>query len=185
MQLRNSETDYGALSQFFHWLTVLLVVGAWLLGEFDDVFPRGPARASALFTHITFGLLIILMVAARLSWRLTDRQPTEIPGARLVTLSARLAHYGLYILLIAVPVAGIVVQFARGNPLPVFGLGEIASVIAADRPLARSAKGVHELLANALMLLALLHAGAALAHHYIFKDRTLLRMLPFGRERAG
>jgi cytochrome b561 len=37
---------------------------------------------------------------------------------------------------------------------------------------------VHELLANALLILAGLHACAALIHHYVFRDRTLVRMLP-------
>ena len=37
---------------------------------------------------------------------------------------------------------------------------------------------VHELLANALLILAGIHAAAALIHHYVFGDRTLVRMLP-------
>ena len=41
--------------------------------------------------------------------------------------AARIAHYTLYALLVAVPVAGIVLQFARGDALPLFGLAEIAS----------------------------------------------------------
>jgi cytochrome b561 len=37
---------------------------------------------------------------------------------------------------------------------------------------------VHELVANALLIFAALHAAAALIHHYVFHDRTLVRMLP-------
>jgi cytochrome b561 len=37
---------------------------------------------------------------------------------------------------------------------------------------------VHELLANALLILAGIHTAAALMHHYVFRDRTLVRMLP-------
>ena len=40
--------------------------------------------------------------------------------------AARLAHYTLYMLLIAVPIAGIVTQFARGDALSLLGIGEIA-----------------------------------------------------------
>jgi cytochrome b561 len=74
--------------------------------------------------------------------------------------------------------SGITLQFARGDALPLFGLLEIASPWSADCALTRSLKGIHEVLANALMIIAGLHAAAALAHHYIFRDRTLLRMLP-------
>jgi len=70
------------------------------------------------------------------------------------------------------------VQFARGNALPVFGLFEIASPWASNRAFARSVKEVHEVLANALVILAILYAVAALVHHWIFRDRTLARMLP-------
>ena len=64
--------------------------------------------------------------------------------------------------------------------LPVFGIFEIASPWMADRAFARSVKGVHELLANSLVILAGVHAAAALFHHWILRDRTLLRMIPHG-----
>ena len=78
----------------------------------------------------------------------------------------------------AVPLVGIAVQFARGNPLPVFGLFDIASPWSADRAFARNLKGIHELLAHGLLALAALHAAAALVHHWVFNDRALTRMLP-------
>jgi cytochrome b561 len=93
----------------------------------------------------------------------------------------RLAHYALYALLVAAPVVGIVLQFARGDALPVFGLFEVASPWAADRAFAGAVKEVHEVLANALVILAALHAAAALLHHFALHDRTLLRMLPGAR----
>ena len=92
--------------------------------------------------------------------------------------AGQLAHYALYALPIAVPVVGIVVRFARGDALSVFGLPDIPSPWLADRAFAHSAKEVHEVLANALVILAGLHAAAAFVHHWIFRDRTLVRMLP-------
>jgi cytochrome b561 len=89
-----------------------------------------------------------------------------------------LMHYVLYGLLIAAPVSGIILQFARGDSLPLFGLTEIASPWAPDRALARSVKEVHEVTANALVIIAAFHATAALLHHWVLRDRTLMRMLP-------
>jgi cytochrome b561 len=85
------------------------------------------------------------------------------------------------VLLIAVPAVGIAAQFARGRPVPLFGLGEIPSPWAVDRAFARLVTEVHELLANTLLAVACLHAAAALAHHWLFRDRTLTRMLPGAR----
>jgi cytochrome b561 len=133
-----------------------------------------------LFVHISAGLAVIAFVAARLLWRIVDPppRPEETLLGAWIDRAGRLAHWALFALLIAVPVAGIAVQFGRGNALPLFGLSEILSPWPADRAFARSAKEVHEVLANALVILAGLHAAAALVHHWIFRDRTLVRMLP-------
>jgi cytochrome b561 len=96
----------------------------------------------------------------------------------LLVIASKLSHYTLYALLVAVPFVGIIVQLKRGNALPIFGLWDVASPWPTDRALARSVLGVHEYLANALLILAWIHAVAALIHHYAFGDRTLARMLP-------
>jgi cytochrome b561 len=75
----------------------------------------------------------------------------------------------------AVPQA---LQFARGDALQLFGLFEIPSPWLANRTFARTAKEVHEVPANGLVILAGFHAAAALVHHWVFRDRTLVRILP-------
>ena len=181
MQTRNSPEHYGSIALAIHWLTVALVLIGWVLGTFGDALPRGPARATGLFVHISMGLAIVAVLAVRLAWRAGDPPPPPEPTILGVwgDYAARIGHFGLYALLAAVPLVGVVVQFARGNALPVFGLFEIASPWAADRAFARSAREVHEVMAHALVILAVLHAAAALAHHWVFRDRTLQRMLPW------
>ncbi|ABQ35514.1 cytochrome b [Bradyrhizobium sp. BTAi1] len=184
MQLINSAKGYGAVPQALHWLTALLVAITWALGVLGEDLPSGGARASALFIHIAAGIAILAMLAVRLTWRLVDPAPpteeTEFATwmGKWQDPAARFAHYLLYALLFAVPVAGIVLQFARGDALPVFGMTEIASPWPRDRAFAHNVKEVHEILAHALVVVAAMHAAAALIHHWIFRDRTLLRMLP-------
>jgi cytochrome b561 len=180
MQLRSSVEGYGAVSQVMHWITVVLVILAWLLGQFDDVFPKGAARVAALFVHNSAGLAVTGILVLRLLWRFSDPPPPierTIFGAWF-DRAGRLAHYLLYALLVAVPISGIVLQFARGDALPLFGLTEITSPWVGDRAFARSMKEIHEVTANALIVLAALHAAAALLHHWVLRDRTLVRMLP-------
>ena len=124
---------YGLAPRFLHWLTVILVLVAWTLGTFGDDLPKGAARDTGLFVHISAGLLILMALVVRLAWRggrwMRPPEPNEFGrwlGA-FADPAARLAQYTLYALLIAVPIAGILAQFARGNALPLFGLGEIAS----------------------------------------------------------
>ncbi len=184
MRLFNSAEDYGAIPQALHWLTVFLVALAWALGTFDDALPKGWPRDSGLFVHISAGIAILPLLVARVAWRLADPAPApEATGlgnwmGPWLDCAARVAHYGLYILLVAVPVVGIVLQFARGDALPLFGLAEIPSPWLKDRAFARSAKEVHEVFAHVLVIFAFIHAIAALIHHWVFRDRTLVRMLP-------
>jgi len=185
MQIFNSATRYGIIAQSLHWTAVALVLLAWTLGMLGDELPRGASRALGLYVHTTAGLLVIALTIMRLLWRLVDPSPPaertyfgEWLFADWIGLGAKLAHFALYVLLVAVPIAGIVLQFARGDSLSIFGIVDFASPWPRDRAFAESVKEVHELLAHALLAVAGLHAAAALVHHWIFGDRTLVRMLP-------
>jgi cytochrome b561 len=183
MQIFNSPQRYGVVVQAMHWSTVVLVVLAWVLGTFNDDLPRGAARDAGLFVHMSAGLLVMAILVLRLLWRALDVPPAPEKTAfgPWLDRASRLAHAVLYLLLIAVPAVGIAAQFARGRPLPLLGFGAIPSPWSADRTFAHSVTEVHEVLANALLAVAAVHAAAALAHHWVLGDRTLARMLPGAR----
>ena len=148
MQLFNSPTRYGTIAQCLHWAAVALVLVAWTLGVLGDEFPEGASRALALFVHTSAGLLIIALTVLRLLWRLLDPSPpaerTEFGEwlfADWIGLGAKLAHFALYVLLVAVPVAGIILQFARGDSLSIFGIVDIASPWVRDKAFARWREG--------------------------------------------
>ena len=182
MRARNSSQSYGAIAIALHWAVFALVLGSWLSGQFGAELPRA-ARETSLFVHISSGLGVLGLMMVRLFWRAADPvpAPVESPLGLWGERAGQAVHYMLYALLIAVPVAGIVVQFAKGHALPMLGLFEIASPWTDDRAFARDTKAVHELLANGTIILIGLHSAAALVHHYIFHDGTLLRMLPGSR----
>jgi len=182
MPFRNSPHEYGAMTQSMHWVTAALVVLAWLLGTFGDSLPHGAARMAGLFVHISAGLAIIILIVLRLAWRLSDPPPPPEPTqfGHWQDIAARLIHAALYGLLIVIPAVRVLLQFARGDSLPIFGITDIASPWQQDRVFARSLKEIHETLANLLMIVAGLHAAAALVHHWLLRDRTLSRMLPGG-----
>ena len=180
MQLWNSTRSYGVVAKLLHWLTVLLVILAWMLGTFGEELPRGAARAAGLFVHMSAGLTVLLLLVFRLGWRIVDRPPPPetTPLGSWLEFLGKLTHITLYVLLAATPLLGVLLQFARGDDLPVFGITEIASPWVRDRAFARSLKEVHETLSNILMIIAAFHALAAMVHHWVWRDRTLERMLP-------
>lgn len=179
MPLRNTSSAYGTVAKCLHWASVLLVLIGWAIGTLGDALPR-ESRGTALYVHILAGLLVLVVLVLRLAWRQVDVPPAPEPvsfGTWALRL-ARLIHDALYTLLLLVPISGILVQFLRGDPLPIPGIGDIASPWLPNRATARTAKEVHEVLANALVVTAAIHAAAALFHHWILRDRTLSRMLP-------
>lgn len=180
MQLANTPLGYGAIAKALHWAVVILVGAGWALGTFDEELPRGTGRDLAFFIHVSAGLLVLALFLPRIVWRVVDAPPPPepMPFGPWAERLAVAAHYALYALVLAVPLAGIAAQFARGEALPVLGFLTIASPMTAVRATARLVKEVHEVLANALLVLALLHVAAALFHHFVLRDRTLVRMLP-------
>ncbi|GAB9137732.1 MULTISPECIES: cytochrome b [Bradyrhizobium] len=185
--MTSSPDRYGIVPQFLHWATVVLVIVAWTLGIFGDDLPKGGARETGLLVHVSAGLLILAALIMRLVWRAAVPPPPPEPNefrrwlGAFADPSARLFHYTLYALLVVVPVAGIVTQFARGEALPLLGIYEISSPWIRDRAFAHSVKEIHEIAAHALVFVAFFHAGAALIHHIVFRDNTLNRMLPRGK----
>ena len=180
MQLINSKARFGAIPQVLHWLTALFVIFGFLLGQFGDALPKGSARAFGLLVHMTLGQCVIALLVVRLAWRIANPPPpSEVtPLGRLLAIAAKVSHFTLYALLLSVPMLGIIVQLKRGNALPIFGVWDVQSPWPVDRGLARSILSVHGTLADALLILAGIHASAALVHHWIWRDRTLARMLP-------
>jgi len=180
MRLANTEARYGAAVQAMHWLTALLVIAGFLLGQFGDLLPRGEPRDFGLLLHMTLGQCVAVLLVVRLAWRRLDPPPPlePTPLGRLLAVGARVSHFTLYTLLLAVPLLGMIVQLKRGHALPVFAVWQVQSPWPADRDMARSILSLHSTLADALLILAGIHAAAALVHHWVWRDRTLSRMLP-------
>lgn len=175
----STTTHYSPSAQISHWLTVILVVGAWVLGIFGDDLPRGAIRHYGEFIHVIFGEAVLFLLVLRLALRLVTIQPdNELKSIHILGYAAKFVHLLLYILLFAVPVIGILTLFYGGESLTLFGMFDVASPWPKSRELKHNAKEIHELLANLLLSLAGLHAIASLIHHYVLKDSALKRMIP-------
>ncbi|MEP9352775.1 cytochrome b [Xanthobacter sp. KR7-65] len=173
-------TRHAAPLRALHWLTAIAVIAIYGVTYLEDLFARGtPERAAVWWVHISVGLLLIALVALRIPVRIFGRNP---PASRQISrpmaIASHAAHGLLYVLLIATLAVGVYLAFLRGNAVSFFSLFTIPSPIAVNRDLARQVIELHEWLANALVVLALLHAAAALAHHFVMKDDVLKRMLP-------
>ncbi len=182
MRLRNSNDRWGGIAQLLHWGMAVLVVGMFPLGWYMVGLPLGPAKLDYYSWHKSFGITILVLVALRLAWRLANPTP-QLPGdtPRWERGAAHASHVLLYALLVALPVAGYVINSAANFPLSVFGWFSIPNVIAESESLKESATLVHQVLGWVLLAVLAVHVAAALRHHVILRDDVLLRMLPGAR----
>ena len=175
MSVLGNEQRYGAVAQAIHWLTAILVLAAWLVA---GTWEGGHPEMKVL--HETLGLGVFALVILRILWRGLDRRPAELPGNRFLAVIARLTHWALYALLILLPLSAIVGSWLEGHALTVYGIGTIGPFLATSRATGHSILEVHQLLGDAIMIVAGLHAAAAIFHAVVLRDRTLVRMLPVG-----
>jgi len=84
--------------------------------------------------------------------------------------------------MIGMPLSGWTMSSAFGRSVNLFGFGTLPDFVAKNQALGEQLATVHGLLGYTLIGAVLLHAGAALNHHFIKKDATLRRMLPFAGE---
>lgn len=140
------------------------------LDYYSDWYRIGPN------IHKSVGVLLLVLTLARLAWRIGNTSP-KLLGKKLENLVAHLAHGLLYGLLITVMVSGFLISTEDGSAISVFGWFSIPAIIYDVPGQAYVAGKVHEYAAWSLVILAVLHALAAIKHHLINKDRTLKRML--------
>lgn len=161
-----------------HWLTVLfLLIAATLILWRDQVDGRS-LRLWLLEGHRHFGLFILLLFVARVAYRFrVGRLPSEGNTSALLRLAAGSTHVVLYVLLLVQPLLGWALSSAEGKPVHFLGL-TLPALVASDEDLADTLTMWHQDVAWALLAFITLHAGAALWHHFVLRDRTLRMMLP-------
>ena len=183
MALSNSSARWGAVSQAFHWVIVWALLAQFVLASVAEELPIGLDKLATLARHKSIGITILLLAVLRLAWRWSQRSHSpSLPAdlKRYERVLAQLIHLGLYGLLFALPLSGWLMSSAKHYTVSWFGWVTLPDLVAPNETLFEVLKGTHELLANALLVLAALHVAAALLHHFMRKDTVLTRMLPFG-----
>ncbi len=180
MRLRNGEGRYGALAQFFHWITVALVIALIVIAAYMTDLPLGPEKIQVYNLHKSLGVTVLALTLLRLVWRWLSPPPALPAGlAGWERLAAQASHLLLYLLLFAQPLTGIVHSWSANFPVVIFGALTLPNLTGPNPGLKEILEETHHLMGWALCGLFLIHAGAALRHHYQLKDDVLRRMLPW------
>ena len=179
MNIPTTSPRYGSISIALHWLTLAVLVGVYTCINLTDFYPRGSDMGTSLKTwHFMLGLSVLLLVVVRLfarAWGITPPITPELP--KWQSLLSGAIHLALYGLMLAMPLLGWWLLSAEGKPIWYFGL-QLPALALENQDLADQIKDVHESIGSIGYFLIGAHALAALYHHYVLHDNTLLRMLP-------
>jgi cytochrome b561 len=154
-------SGYSTLQIGLHWGIAALILFNYLYSDgmedsLDGMMEAGGSPVAMAGWHVWVGVAVLALVLVRLGVRTLSGVPEPL-GDRgsLMVRAAGIGHLLLYVLMVAVPVGGTLAWF--------WGVED--------------AGDLHIYAANALMILAGVHAAASLVHHFLLKDRTLVRML--------
>ena len=181
MTWKNTTDRWGPVSQFLHWLIVLMILGMGTVGLVMTEMRNSPDKIQLYVLHKSFGITVLALITLRLLWRLYAGTPRPVPGTpHWQERIASVTHGALYALVFAIPISGWVLNSAAGFPLRWFNLFNLPAIAGKSESLHELAEEVHEWLFWTLIALALVHAAAAIYHHVFQHDATLARMLPRG-----
>lgn len=168
-----------------HWLIVLAIVAAATMGVYMAGLSFSPQKLKLYSWHKWIGVSIFLLAVARVLWRLTHPAPVLPPGMPRWQRGAALAtHVALYVLVLIIPLSGWLMSSALGVKTVYLGLIPLPDLLAKNKELGETLKGVHVALNWALAAVVLVHLGAALKHHFVERDDVLHRMLPLIKPRS-
>jgi len=172
MATKSSSDRYGNVAIALHWSSAIAVILAWLAGfTVANALPAGQG-GGLLLAHIALGLIVFALTLLRIVWWLVADKHPGAPARqpRWQVRLAQLVHGCLYVLLVLMASSGIatlilsgaVSTLLAGGPVPDFS--ELIPRVA------------HGIMARILLLLLVVHVGAALWHQLVRRDHLLARM---------
>lgn len=194
--MRTDTPTYNNVAIVLHWLIALLVICMFFFGLYAEeakeaLVENGTGtreQVVMLFNwHKTFGLLVLVLVLARLAWRLISKTPPLSDDlGKLERFLAKATHLLFYVLLIGIPLSGWLIMSTSQSPSFFFNVTglEIPKIWGPNEELHEAMEEVHELGAYFIMALLVFHVAAALKHHFWDKTDTLARMVPWVKPRG-
>ena len=177
--MKNSKQHYGWITISLHWVSVLVILslfalGFWMvdLGYYDSWYKTGPAL------HKSIGITFFVLMLFRFIWKVIQIQPESLDShTEIEKTLGHWMHLALYALIFFIMISGYLISTADGRGIEVFQFFEVPAISAFIENQEDVAGLIHQYAAYTLVFMIVLHAGAALKHHFIDKDKTLTRML--------
>jgi cytochrome b561 len=171
---------YSGAQKALHWTMAALIVTQVAIAIAMTNLGEGPLTNKLYELHKSFGVTVLALALVRLGVRSVRGAPPFEPMPDWQRRAAQASHAALYVLFILVPLVGWIATSYCCKPVKFFWTVPVSLPIP-DAPTMEAAGWIfqiHIALAIALLAVVAIHVAGALQHHFIRRDRTLLRMLP-------
>jgi len=176
----NTENSYGIIAIALHWVMAITIFSLFGLGlymvelTYYDAWYKG-----SLDLHKNIGMVLLVALMLRVVWRMVNTTPksADKTATDIEVKAAHYAHIALYILMGFLMLSGYLISTADGRAIEVFGLISVPALSLSFANQEDISGSIHEILAWTLILLSAGHVIAALKHHFLNKNNTLLRMI--------
>ncbi len=182
---QSAPTAYTRTAVSLHWMITGLIGVALVMGWVMTDMGISPLKLKVYNWHKWVGITVLWLAALRILWRTTHAPPDMVPMPAWQRIAAHSLHGVLYLLMLAQPISGWVYSNAAGVPIVYLRLLPLPNLVMKNKALADTWRDVHETLSWLLVAVLVVHLLAALKHHFIDKDDTLRRMLPWLPARKG
>jgi cytochrome b561 len=175
--LKNTQNSFGSVSRIFHWLMSIMIICLLCVGFYMSGLENSPGKFEIYGLHKSTGVVVLLLVLLRIVWRLMNITPNlldTMPSWQV--LGYKIGITAMYILMLGMPISGVLMSRFGGHDISVFGLFAIPAA-EKNEAISYLAWNMHGIGAWAFVVFVTLHAGVAIYHHFINKDRLLMRMV--------
>ena len=177
MAAKDGGARFGTVSILNHWVIAVLIIAMLALGLYMADLPRGPDKSELIQLHKSVGVLILLLGAWRVLWRIWIGFPEDVAAMPVWQRhAARAVHIVLLIAVLAMPISGYVMSSAGGHKVSFFNVFDLPA-LPENKAVSGAAGFVHEWLGYLVIAILFLHVLAAVKHHVVDKDATLRRMI--------
>lgn len=172
--MKSTQTQYGSVAVTIHWLSAISIIAMLGSGFQAASQTDSAAKEAILMFHVPLGGVILLLTLLRLIWwwRVDQKPKPVADDPAWQTLTAKTIHVLFYIVILGMAASGIGIVALSGAGGILFG-AEAGPLPDFTEFLPRVPHGLG---ARLILLLFVLHASAALYHHFIKGDGLIWRM---------
>lgn len=164
-----------------HWFIAIIVFILIALGlNMVDIERGTPERAFYYNLHKSFGLTLLLLMIARIFFRIKFKSPPLPSNVSLFQQTvARASHFILYLSLVLMPLSGLIASQFTKYGVKYFGLFKIPPLFSENKFYYDLFQNLHKVFAIVIIIMVSIHILAAFKHMLVDKDDIFERISLF------